>query len=277
MSNNVRRTISLEEGLDTIQKVTNKLQNILEYVTDPHLELSTSDNCLERMNIYTITYNMCNQRDPYDYSQQLYENYKKTFEDYIKSNVLPSLREKKDEILLRELLRRWSNHKTMTIWLTKCFHYLDRYHIPRKGLPSLEEIGFLSFYHLVYNEMDRQVMDAILSMSFFFFKRSSLSVSIHPKGFATFLKFYNMSNIDWSIISYDEGWDYIQNKGIKKLLQSLPNPRFTSEDCSMLYTNVHNMCTQKAPHDYSNKLYEQYKETFKDYITSTVSNTLFIL
>ncbi|WJX96136.1 hypothetical protein P8452_77379 [Trifolium repens] len=52
----------------------------------------------------------------------------------------------------------------MTIWLTKCFHYLDRYHIPRKGLPSLEEIGFLSFYHLVYNEMDRQVMDAILSM-----------------------------------------------------------------------------------------------------------------
>jgi hypothetical protein len=47
-----------------------------------------------------------------------------------------------------------------------------------------------------------------------------------------------MSNIDWSIISYDEGWDYIQNKGIKKLLQSLPNPRFTSEDCSMLYTYV---------------------------------------
>jgi hypothetical protein len=57
-------------------------------------------------------------------------------------------------------------------------------------------------------------------------------------GFATFLKFYNMSNIDRSIISYDEGWDYIQNKGIKKLLQSLPNPRFTSEDCSMLYTYV---------------------------------------
>ncbi|WJX90603.1 hypothetical protein P8452_72480 [Trifolium repens] len=85
-----------------------------------------------------------------------------------------------------------------------------------------------------------------------------------------------MSNIDRSIISYDEGWDYIQNKGIKKLLQrgSLPNPRFTSEDCSMLYTNVHNMCTQKPPHDYSNKLYEQYKETFKDYITSTVLPSL---
>jgi hypothetical protein len=116
------------------------------------------------------------------------------------------LQEKKDEILLRELLRRWSNHKTMTIWLAKCFHYLDRYHIPRKGLPSLEEIGFLSFYHLVgddihipmkcyttvfyfaflfspffnssstsfcyqvYDEMHRQVMDAILSMVFSVFQ-----------------------------------------------------------------------------------------------------------
>lgn len=29
--------------------------------------------------------------------------------------VLPSLREKKDELLLRELVRRWSNHKDMRL------------------------------------------------------------------------------------------------------------------------------------------------------------------
>ncbi|CAJ2653878.1 cullin-1-like [Trifolium pratense] len=163
MANNFRRMITLEEGLNTIQNTTNKLQNILENFPDPHLELSLCGR-EERMNLYSIIYNMCTQKPPYDYSQQLYENYKKIFEDYIKSMVLPSLREKKDEILLRELLRRWSNQKTMTIFLSKGFHYLDRYYISRQGLTSLEEIGFLSFYHLVYDEMHRQVMDAILAM-----------------------------------------------------------------------------------------------------------------
>lgn len=30
------------------------------------------------------------------------------------------------------------------------------------------------------------------------------------------------------------------------------------------------MATQKPPHDYSQELYEKYKETFEDYIKSTV-------
>jgi hypothetical protein len=59
------------------------------------------------------------------------------------------LREKKDEILLRELLERWSNHKIMTKLLSSIFRYLHRFHIRKQGLPSLEETGFLSFYYLV--------------------------------------------------------------------------------------------------------------------------------
>jgi hypothetical protein len=35
------------------------------------------------------------------------------------------------------------------------------------------------------------------------------------------------------------------------------------------------MCIQEPPpHDYSQQLYEKYKETFEDYINSTVSNTV---
>lgn len=30
------------------------------------------------------------------------------------------------------------------------------------------------------------------------------------------------------------------------------------------------MCTQKPPHDYSQQLYEKYKEAFEEYINSTV-------
>jgi hypothetical protein len=82
----------------------------------------------------------------------------------IKSTVLPSLRGKKDELLLRELLRRWPNHKERTCQRSKYFSYLDRYHARRHQLPSLQEIGFVSFYYLVYDELNKQVMDAILAM-----------------------------------------------------------------------------------------------------------------
>lgn len=34
------------------------------------------------------------------------------------------------------------------------------------------------------------------------------------------------------------------------------------------------MCTQKPPHDYSQQLYDKYRESFEEYIVSTVSDTL---
>lgn len=41
------------------------------------------------------------------------------------------------------------------------------------------------------------------------------------------------------------------------------------------------MCTQKPPHDYSQQLYEKYRESFEEYITSTVeqvtSSSFFLL
>lgn len=69
--------------------------------------------------------------------------------------VLPSLLEKKDGILLQELERRWSNHKTMTFWLSRFFHYLDRYFTTIQKLPSLKEISSSSFYDLVIEDLCR--------------------------------------------------------------------------------------------------------------------------
>ena len=43
--------------------------------------------------------------------------------------VLPSLRDHRDEFLLRELLKRWNNHKVMVRWLSRFFNYLDRCNI----------------------------------------------------------------------------------------------------------------------------------------------------
>ncbi|PPD99858.1 hypothetical protein GOBAR_DD03111 [Gossypium barbadense] len=106
--------------------------------------------------------------------------------------VLPSLREKHDEFMLRELVKRWSNHKVMVRWLSRFFHYLDRYFIARRSLPPLNEVGLTCFRELsnigilyarnkkpdqisrftwlnrnwwsVYQELNAKVRDAVISL-----------------------------------------------------------------------------------------------------------------
>ncbi|WOL18867.1 cullin-1-like [Canna indica] len=109
-------------------------------------------------------YNMCTQKPPHDYSQQLYDKYRESFEEYITSMVLPSLREKHDEFMLRELVKRWLNHKVMVRWLSRFFHYLDRYFIARRSLPPLNEVGLTCFRDLVYQEIKGKVKDAVISL-----------------------------------------------------------------------------------------------------------------
>lgn len=147
------------------------------------------------------------------------------------------MREKKGEVLLRKLLKRWSNHKIMTSWLSRFFHYLDRYYIPRWELPSLKETSFLSFYDLVgddihsfeklhtaifscyfdfrlypfltlsftsfnyvsqvYDEMNKQIMDAIFAMVL------SNTLSKHVLLFNYKKRFHH----DWnSLMRFNDAW-----------------------------------------------------------------------
>lgn len=46
---------------------------------------------------------------------------------YLSGTVVNALREQHGEFLLKELVRRWSNHKIMNQWMQKFFQYLDRW------------------------------------------------------------------------------------------------------------------------------------------------------
>ncbi|ONK61571.1 uncharacterized protein A4U43_C08F31360 [Asparagus officinalis] len=158
MAMHERKTIDLEQGWEFMHKGITKLKNILEGLPEP--QFSSEDY----MMLYTTIYNMCTQKPPHDYSQQLYDKYRESFEEYITATVLPSLREKHDEFMLRELVKRWMNHKVMVRWLSRFFHYLDRYFIARRSLPALNEVGLTCFRDLVFNEIKVKVRDAVISL-----------------------------------------------------------------------------------------------------------------
>ena len=75
----------------------NKLIHILD---DTNSEQFTED---EYMQLYTVIYTMCTQRDPHDYSPQLYVKYREIYENYIVSTVIPNLNVKYDEFMLEEM------------------------------------------------------------------------------------------------------------------------------------------------------------------------------
>ncbi|KAH0765575.1 hypothetical protein KY285_001446 [Solanum tuberosum] len=47
--------------------------------------------------------------------------------------------------MLRELVKRWLNHKVMVKWLSRFFQYLERYLIVQRSLPGLNEVGLTCF------------------------------------------------------------------------------------------------------------------------------------
>ncbi|PIA61546.1 hypothetical protein AQUCO_00300814v1 [Aquilegia coerulea] len=156
MSMNERKIIDLDQGWEFMYKGITKLKRILEGQPEPQF------NSEDYMMLYTTIYNMCTQKPPNDYSQQLYDKYREAFEEYINLAVLPSLREKHDEFMLRELVERWMNHKVMVRWLSRFFHYLDRYFIARRSLPALKDVGLTCFRDLVYQELNVKVKDAVI-------------------------------------------------------------------------------------------------------------------
>ncbi|KAK9996245.1 hypothetical protein SO802_020931 [Lithocarpus litseifolius] len=71
----------------------------------------------------------------------------------------------------------------------------------------------------------------------------------------------------------EEGWEYMKNNGILKLiriLEGLSEPSFTIAESMMLYTTVYNMCNQHPRPDNSEKVYKKYQEVFEEYIIPKV-------
>ncbi|WJX79729.1 Cullin-1 [Trifolium repens] len=152
-----RSTIDLEQGWAYMQNGITKLKRILEGSS----EAFSSE---EYMMLYTTIYNMCTQKPPLDYSQDLYDKYKGCFDEYIRSTVLSAVRDKHDEFMLRELVHRWSNHKILVRWLSRFFHYLDRYFVARRSLPPLNAVGLSSFRDLVYMEVRANARKAVIDL-----------------------------------------------------------------------------------------------------------------
>ncbi|XP_027120828.2 cullin-1-like [Coffea arabica] len=154
------KIVEFEEGWNLIQEGITKVKNFLK-TENPEKQFIGAEDYIK---LYTAIVDMCTQNPPNCYANLLYAKYGESFEEYITSTVLPSLREKDGEFLLRGLVESWSNHKIMIKWMSRLFRYIDRYYIIRKSLPSLSEVGLICFRDLVHAEFYKKVRDAVMSL-----------------------------------------------------------------------------------------------------------------
>ncbi|KAI3902488.1 hypothetical protein MKW92_033953, partial [Papaver armeniacum] len=124
---------------------------------------------VDHMKLYSTIHSVCTQGPGADYtkeldnSKELYERYQGVYNNYLESKVLPAIQEKHDDVsMLHEVVKRWENHKVMVKHLSRCFFYLDRFYIPRSGLPTLESVGFNCFRKIIGEGMMKvRIKDAV--------------------------------------------------------------------------------------------------------------------
>jgi len=155
--------IGLEEGWRVLKvDAIDKLEEILNQgITRKSKNLFKPK---EYALIYTRCYDMCTQRTPYNWSEQLYTRHGLAFKTYLEKVVLPALKSKHKVYLLREMVQRWKNHQLMNKWMQKFFMYLDRYYVRHHSLPSLKEAGLNSFKTLIFEVVKKDVVAAILEV-----------------------------------------------------------------------------------------------------------------
>jgi len=177
------QVILLEDGWNRLKVGgVQKIEEILEDMQGGVYKNRISTD--EYSELYTMVYTMCTQKPPNNWSEQLYNNYCEAVKEYLTARILPRIKEKHDESMLRELVRRWENHKLLIRFLSHVFKYLvcapaaamreatytqswcaqDRFYVKRLSLPELAEVGSQSFHEIVFNAVKREVRIAILEL-----------------------------------------------------------------------------------------------------------------
>ena len=67
---------------------------------------------------------MCTQKSPNNWADELYKRYGSMYEDQLQKTVLPAIRAKHGEDMLKEFAKRWKNHKLLVRQMWKLFVYL---------------------------------------------------------------------------------------------------------------------------------------------------------
>lgn len=122
----------------------------------------------EFIKLYDLIFKMCIQRDPYNWSEEMYERYSREIEQYLKEQVVPALNAAKEQnpiTFLKEWEKRWRNQVLIVKGLSKLFMYLDRFYTPNTdSVFPLQEQGYRLYKAAVFDVFKDSAASTILGL-----------------------------------------------------------------------------------------------------------------
>eukprot|EP01064_Diplonema_japonicum_P030440 TRINITY_DN5181_c0_g1_i1.p1 TRINITY_DN5181_c0_g1~~TRINITY_DN5181_c0_g1_i1.p1 ORF type:complete len:789 (+),score=241.77 TRINITY_DN5181_c0_g1_i1:78-2369(+) len=118
------------------------------------------------MHYYTKVYNLCThcKLGPGDPSSKaptgiLYKRFGEVLTDYLKERRISTAQS--GEMLLKEVVQKWKNHKLIVKWMQRLFVYLDRYYTKHNSCDQLTEFGLKCFFNEIYSSIKIDLRNAI--------------------------------------------------------------------------------------------------------------------
>jgi hypothetical protein len=62
--------------------------------------------------------------DELDKAKDLNDYFRKTLQDHVEKTVVPELKKKKDDVLLKDFVKEWKDYTILVHYMRKMFNYL---------------------------------------------------------------------------------------------------------------------------------------------------------
>jgi len=158
--------IRLNEGWHRVNEVGIKpfFERVESLSTENFTKRSLPQN--EFMETYDTIFTMCIQREPYNFSENLYEKHSQALKKYYEQRFEPKLtaaQQNHGVAFLREWVRRWQCCGWAVDGMKRMFMYLDRFYVPNsEDLLGTAHQGFQLFREKIFKQFKEAARTAIL-------------------------------------------------------------------------------------------------------------------
>jgi len=153
--------IDLEDGWKKVKE--DGIEPFLSFIENKERDFFKARDYVK---LYDLIFKMCIQRDPYNWSEHMYQRYTQSILNYLLEIVRPSFNSACNSYeiaFLREWTTRWKNQKLIVKGLSKLFMYLDRFYTPNTdGVLALSEQGFKLYKENIFDQFSPYARRAIL-------------------------------------------------------------------------------------------------------------------
>jgi len=161
-----QQVIQMEDGWRTIEEVgiTPFFDRVetLEHATFSHKNIPRD----QFLRTYDTIFTMCIQREPFNFSEHLYNKLTESLTNYFKDRFIPKLSSAQDlhgVAFLKAWVKRWRCCQSSVNGMCRMFMYLDRFYVPNsEDLLSTSEQGYTLYRDYVFKKFRDTSRNAIL-------------------------------------------------------------------------------------------------------------------